>query len=81
MQVIYNVLCLPDFRGGGNLYLKLDIILLSKIYIDCFQDQAMYVRTSLRGAKMCEIREKSVLLVMFTKFGKDMMEKFKKKHS
>ena len=36
----------------------------------------MYVRTgtSFRGAKMCKIEEKGVFLVMFTNFGKDMME-------
>ena len=35
----------------------------------------MYLRTSLRGAKMCKIEEKYVFLVMFTNFGKNMMEK------
>ena len=39
-----------------------------------FQDQAVYVHTSFRGSKTCKIGEKSVFLVMFTKFGKDMMK-------
>ena len=37
---------------GGHLYLKLDIILVKNHIIRVvFQDQAMYARTSLRGAK------------------------------
>ena len=43
--------------GGGHLYLKLNIILVKKIHIIrvVFQDQAMYARTSLRGANACKI--------------------------
>ena len=43
--------------GGGHLYLKLNIILVKKILIIrvVFQDQAMYMRTSLRGANACKI--------------------------
>ena len=41
------------------------------------QDQAMYVRTSFRGAKSCKIGKKCV--AVFTNFGKDMMKKLRKK--
>ena len=46
--------------GGAHLYLKLDIILVKKIHIIrvVFQDQAMYARTSFRGAKTCKIGKK-----------------------
>ena len=39
-----------------------------------FQDQAMYVHTSFRGAKTCKIGKKGVFLGTVTHFGKDMME-------
>ena len=32
-----------------------------------FQDQAMYARTSFRGAKTCKIGKKGVFLVILTK--------------
>ena len=45
----------------GHLYLKLDIILVKNHIIRVvFQDQAMYARTSFRGAKMCKIGKKGV---------------------
>ena len=45
---------------GGHLYLKLDIILVKKIHIIrvVFQDQAMYVRTSFRGAKHAKLEKR-----------------------
>ena len=63
--------------------MKLDIILVKKNHIIrvVFQDQAMYVRTSLMGAKTCKLGEKGVFLVMFTNFGKDITEKLRKKHA
>ena len=44
-----------------------------------FQDQTMYARTSLRGAKTCKIGKKGMFLVILTKFGKDMAHKFRKR--
>ena len=46
-----------------------------------FQDQALYVRTSYRGAKTCKIGKKGVFLVIWTNFGKDMMGKLRKMHA
>ena len=40
-----------------------------------FQDQALYARTSFRGAKTCTIGKKGVFLVIQTNFGKDMTNK------
>ena len=72
-----------DDGGGGNLYLKLDIILVKKIHAIrvVFQDQAMHVLTLFRGAKMPKTGKKGVFLVMATNFGKDMMDKLRKKHA
>ena len=70
--------------GGGHLYLKLDIILVEKknhITRVVFQDQAMYARTSFRGAKTCKIGKKGVFLVILTNFGKDMMDKLRKTYA
>ena len=69
------------FRGGGgHLYLKLDIIRVKKIHVIrvVFQDQAMYARTSFRGAKTCKIGKKGCDFGHMTNFGKDMMDKLKK---
>ena len=65
------------------MYLKLDIILVKKNHIIrvVFQDQAMYARTSFRGAKTCKIGKKGVFLVIVTNFGKDMMDKLRKMHA
>ena len=46
-----------------------------------FQDQAMYVRTSLRGAKTCKIGKNGMFLVILTNFGKDMTHKLRKTHA
>ena len=51
------------------------------VFQPVFQDQAMYVHTLFRGAKMCKIREMGAFLVMFANFGKDIMEKLRKKHA
>ena len=68
---------------GAHLYLKLDIILIKKIHVIrvVFQDQAMYTRTSFRGAKTCKIRKKGVFLVILANFGKGMMDKSRKMHA
>ena len=60
---------------GGNLYLKLDTILVKKS-----RNQAMYVRTSFSGAKTRKIGKKGVFLVIMTNFGKDMTDKLRKTH-
>ena len=46
-----------------------------------FQEQAMYARTSFRGAKTCKIGKKGVFLVTQTNFGKDMTGKLRKMHA
>ena len=46
-----------------------------------FQEQALYVRTSFRGAKTCKIGKKGVFLVIQTKFGKNMTGKLRKMHA
>ena len=70
---------------GGHLYLKLDIILIKikKIHVIrvVFQDQAMYARTSFRGAKTCKIGKKGMFLVILTNFGKDMTDKLRKAYA
>ena len=52
----------------------------SKIHVIrvVFQDQAIYVRTSFRGAKTCKIGKKGVFLVIKTNVGKDMTGKLRK---
>ena len=45
-----------------------------------FQDQAMYARTSFRGAKTSKIGKKGVFLAMVINFGK-RWRKIKKKHA
>ena len=68
---------------GGHLYLKLDIILVKKIHIIrvVFQDKAMYVCTSFRGAKTGKIRKNGVFLAILTSYGKDMTNKLRKTHA
>ena len=46
-----------------------------------FQDQALYVRTLLWGAKTCKIGKKGVFLVIQTNFGKKMTGKLRKMHA
>ena len=46
-----------------------------------FQDQALYVRTSFRGAKTCKLEKKGVILVIKTNFGKNMTGKLRKMHA
>ena len=64
------------FEVGYHPHKKIHIIRV------VFQDQAMYVRTSFRGAKTCKIWErKGVFLVILTNFGKHMMDKLRKTHA
>ena len=55
--------------------IEIRIFPLVKIHVIriIFHDQAMYVRTSFRGAKTCKIGKKSVLLVIVAYFGKDKL--------
>ena len=57
-----------DPRGGGHLYVKLDIILVKKndVIRVVFQDQAMYAHPLFRGAKTCKIGKMGVFLVILT---------------
>ena len=58
--------------------MKLDIILVKNHIIRVvFQDQAMHVRTSFRGAKL---EKKKVCFCNFYKFGKGHDGKIKKKN-
>ena len=41
----------------------------------------MYVCTSFRGAKSCNIGKKGVFFVSFTNLGKDMIERLRIKHA
>ena len=68
--------CFP----GGHLYLKLDIILVKKNHVIriVFQDQAMYARTSFRGAKTCKIGKKWYVFGHIDKFWKGHVGQVKK---
>ena len=68
---------------GGNLYIRLDIILVKKIHVIrvVFQDQAMYAGTMFRGAKTGKIGKKGMFLVILTNFGKYMTQKLRKTHA
>ena len=52
--------------GGGPLVFEVGYHLRKKIHVIrvVFQDQAMYARTSFRGAKTCKIGKKGMFLVM-----------------
>ena len=67
--------------GGGHLYLELDIILVKKFHVIrvFFRTmQAMYARTSFRGAKTCKIGKKGCVLVILTNFWKEHGVQIKK---
>ena len=51
--------------GGGALVFEVGYHPRKKIHVIrvVFQDQAMYARTSVRGAKTCKIAKKGVFLV------------------
>ena len=71
----------PSTPLGGHLYLKLDIILVKKIHVIrvVFQDQAMYARTSFRGAKTSKFWKKGVFFGYGHKFWKKRRRQIKKK--
>ena len=68
---------------GGPLVFEVGYHPHKKIHVIrvVFQDQAMYTRTSFRGAKTCKIRKKGVLLVILANFGKGMTDKSGKMHA
>ena len=74
---------LSDPGGGGALVFEVGYHPRKKIHVIrvVFQDQAMYARTSFRGAKTCKIGKKKVFLVILTNFGKDMAHKLRKTHA
>ena len=65
--------------GGGALVFEVGYHPRKKIHVIrvAFQDQAMYARTSFRGAKTCKFGKK----VCLTNFGKDMTDKLRKTHA
>ena len=66
--------------GGGPLVSEVGYHPRKKIHVIrvVFQDQAMYARTSFRGAKTCKIGKKGMVLVILTNFGMDMTLKLRK---
>ena len=66
--------------GWGHLYLKLDLFLVKKnpVIRVVFQDQAMYTRTSFRGAKTCKIGKKGCVFGHIDKFWKEHDGQIKK---
>ena len=68
--------------GGGALVSEVGYHPRKKIHVIrvVFQDQAMYARTSFRGAKTCKIGKKGMFLVILTNFGMDMTLKLRKTH-
>ena len=55
-----------DSRGGGALECQGGYQARPKIHVIrvVFQDQALYARTSFRGAETCKIGKKGVFLVI-----------------
>ena len=64
-----------ECQGGYQAHPKIQVIRV------VFQDQALYARTSFRGAKTYKIGKKGVFLVMLTNFGKNMTGKLRKMHA
>ena len=69
--------------GGGALECQGGYQARPKIHVIrvVFPDQALYARTSFRGAKTCKIGKKGVFLVIYTNFGKNMTGKLRKMHA
>ena len=72
--------------GGGGLVFEIEYHLSKKkkknhVIRVVFQDQAMYARTSFRGAKTCKLGKKGVFLVILKNFRKDMTDKFREMHA
>ena len=55
-----------ECQGGYQAHPKIPVITV------IFQYQALYARTSFRGAKTCKIGKKAVFLVILTNFGNNM---------
>ena len=68
---------------GGPLVSEVGYHPRKKIHVIrvVFQDQAMYARTSFRGAKTCKIGKKGMFLVILTNFGMDTTLKLRKTHA
>ena len=68
------------WNPGGPLVFEVGYHPRKKIHVIrvVFQDQAMYARTSFRGAKTCKIGKKGYVFGHMTNFGKDMTDKLKK---
>ena len=64
-----------ECQGGYQARPKIHVIRV------VFQDQALYARTSFRGAKTCKIGKKGVFLVIETNFGKNVIGKLRKMHA
>ena len=60
----------PCMPGGGHSNVKGGYQTRPKIHVIrvVFQDQALYARTSFRGAKTCKIGKKGVFLVIFARY-------------
>ena len=74
---------LDSSSPGGPLVSEVGYHPRKKIHVIrvVFQDQAMYARTSFRGAKTCKIGKKGMFLIILTNFGMDMTLKLRKTHA
>ena len=79
--VLHNFLE-PDCTWGGALVFEVGYHSCKKIHVIrvIFQDQAMYARTSFRGATACKLEKRCVFGHIDT-FGKDMRDKQIKRHA
>ena len=78
--IIESLIYICILAGGWAFAFEVGYHLHKKYHIRIvFQDQAMYVRTSFRGAKSCKIRKKRMCFCHSCKFGKNLMKKLKKK--
>ena len=69
----------PQTRGGGTRMSRgYQARPKNHVIRVVFQDQALYARTSFRGAKTCKIGKKGVFLVIQTNFGKNIDRQIKK---
>ena len=64
-----------ECQGGYQARPKIHVIRV------VFQDQALYVRTSFRGAKTCKIGKKRCVFGHIDKFGENMTGKLRKMHA
>ena len=73
----------PWLRPGGPLECQGGYQARTKIHVIrvVFQDQALYARTSFRGAKTCKIGKKGVFWVIKSNFAKNMTDKLRKMHA